>query len=107
MARRRDNIGRVRWKLWELLRDAGFSIPGPECLWMQEGFYRSNYHDLARWGADWTGLSMDKSATVLHSLFSWDTMTDCVRLGIEVSKDKTPHCWEIHRKEEPHEKAPA
>jgi hypothetical protein len=86
--RRRDRIGRVRWRLWEMLMDAGFPIPGPECLWMQEGAYRSWHWDLARWGARWIvpGCSA-KSTPLPQSLYSWDRMTDCVRFGFTVNDD--------------------
>lgn len=106
MARRCNQIGRVRIRLWELLQEAGFSIPGPEDFWMQEGAYRGMRMDLARWGADWKGLTLDKSHVAHHTIFSWDTMTECVKLGI-VFSDDGPGRYEIYRNEEPHEKTPA
>jgi hypothetical protein len=78
---RRHTIGRVRWKLFHRLREAGLSLPSPDCLWMQEGFYRHNVHDLARWGADW------RDGGHFYCIYSWDTMTDCVRYGITASDE--------------------
>lgn len=74
---RRFNIGRTRWKLWEMLVKAGFTIPAADCLWMQEGAYRSRYWDLARWGCQW------KDDKGYYTIYSWDTMTECVKYGIE------------------------
>ena len=90
---RKDHIGRIRWKLFEMLTAAGYSIETPESLWMQEGFYRSRFHDLARWGADW----QDREG--LHwTIFSWCTMTDCVRFGFESEPDGMPNHFEISSK---------
>lgn len=92
---RRDHIGRVRWKLFEILQGEGYSIPSPDCFWMQEGFYRRNQHDLARWGADWR----DEDGT-FFSIHSWDTMTNCVRYGITSLEDHTtPNRFQICQKE--------
>jgi hypothetical protein len=80
--RRGDRIGRVRWRLWKMLVDAGFPIPGPEYLWMQEGSCRQS--DGARWGC-----SMPNH----QSLYSWDKMTDCVRHGF--ASDPPDHVGSI------------
>jgi len=48
----------------------------PEDLWTQEGFYRSRYHDLARWGG--------KDFTEKIHVSSWDTMTNFVKKSNEV-----------------------
>ena len=73
---RREHIGRVRWKLFNMLQEAGFSINSPDELWMQEGAYRNRFWDLARWGADWKN-----DEGIHYIIYSWDTMTDCVRFG--------------------------
>lgn len=90
----RRKIGRVREHLAEILRDLGLDCH-PEDLWIQEGGYRRLQWDLARWGTHpikWLsnpkGIKEDVCGephigqTCIVS--SWDTMTDCVRYGIEV-----------------------
>lgn len=96
---RKHNIGRTRWKLFEALNKAGFDIQTPENLWMQEGFYRFNYHDLARWGAKWKQIpdpNPNNCGEMNHSICSWDTMGDCVRYGFTVVPDDSlAFNWEI------------
>ena len=76
MARRR--VGRTRERLARVLkRDLGLDV-APEDLWMQEGFYRSHYHDLARWGSNAARRSGDPLPT---HIASWDTMTEVCRRG--------------------------
>lgn len=81
---RRGEPGRIKWKLSELFRAAGIEA-SPYDFWQQEGAYRSVKWDLARWGVrngrwiDATG----KYPGPLH-IYSWDTMTDCVRYGINL-----------------------
>jgi hypothetical protein len=91
---RKDHIGRVRWKLFEMLTEH-FSIRTPEDLWMQEGAYRSRYWDLARWGADWR----DEKG-VYWRVFSWSTMSDCVRYGFEFEPDGV-NAFEISSRKPP------
>ncbi|MEP3481645.1 MAG: hypothetical protein ABJZ55_20550 [Fuerstiella sp.] len=97
---RSENIGRVRWKLFEMLGEAGFDIATPEQLWMQEGFYRRHGHDLARWGVDFTGVSSVGGQLYKghHTLFSWDTMTSCCRYGFTAIKQDMLR-WEISSNE--------
>lgn len=78
--RRSEVIGSVRWKLFEMLREAGVPIVSVDQFWMQEGAYRGRRWDLARWGADFHS-SVDGSFWSVHS---WDTMTACVRFGFFV-----------------------
>lgn len=94
MARRK--IGRVRVKVAELLRALGLDVE-PEAIWMQEGFYRSRYHDLARWGvqARWlgnpAGLKDERRGEPrvgqFVSLYSYALMADCARHGLTLSAD--------------------
>jgi hypothetical protein len=95
---RRDGPGRVRERLAKvLLRDLGVVVD-PHDLWTQEGFYRSRYHDLARWGtsrAYFTEKGAKKLGVDLHytshpfHLLSWDTMTESCRKGVRwVSPDR-------------------
>lgn len=86
----RRKVGHIRERLAELLLQEGISVE-PDDLWMQEGFYRSRYHDLARWGsytARWvTGKAPDGCRWTLPiHLCSWDTMTDCVRHGLREAR---------------------
>ena len=69
--------GSVKQRLCKKLQAAGIPIPDAECLWSQQGGYRSKHWDLARWGADFR----DDSGR--HwTLASWCTMTDCARYGV-------------------------
>lgn len=75
--------GRIKQKLLTILNAAGLPIKDTDDFWIQEGFYRSRYHDLARWGAKWTvGHSQ-----IFNTCASWDTMTDCVQYGVLISDD--------------------
>jgi hypothetical protein len=77
----RRKVGRTRERLAEvILRDLGLVVD-PADLWMQEGFYRSRYHDLARWGSYDAHDPKDPPAIKTH-IASWDTMTECVRRGV-------------------------
>lgn len=49
-------------------------------MWIQQGGYRHVHWDLARWGADF------HASGRYFSVYSWDTMTDCVRYGLTVDK---------------------
>lgn len=99
----RRKVGQIRERLAELLLQEGISVD-PGDLWTQEGFYRSRYHDLARWGSNvarWvSGKDPDgKPWSLPLCLCSWDTMTSCVRHGITFSSYER-HGWgtgvEIH-----------
>lgn len=91
-------IGKIREKLCELLQAAGLSITGPECLWIQEGAYRSIHWDLARWGAKWEAPIEEGGKPINHSIYSWDTMTECVKNGFTMSKQASLE-WEIYANE--------
>ena len=80
--RRSERIGAVRWKLYEMLREAGVPIASPDQFWMQEGAYRGKHWDLARWGADFRSPSGG-----YFRIYSWDTMTNCTRRGFTVNVD--------------------
>jgi hypothetical protein len=100
MSRRRGEPGRVKWRLSELLRAAGIEV-SPYDFWTQDGGYRHRNWDLARWGAHdakWID-PINKYSGTLH-VYSWDTMTDCVRYGINLSYRKegeysTYDPWEV------------
>ncbi len=87
------HIGRIKWKLFDLLQDAGLDIITPENFWMQQGGFRHHHWGLACWGADWR----DDKNHILGSCHSWSTMTECVRYGIAIRLDD-PHSWEISSK---------
>lgn len=79
------NIGKTRIALARLLEEklrASESLPllsiEPEDLWIQEGAYRNSNWDLARWGCD------VRFSGKYFKVYSWDTMTECVKKGIEV-----------------------
>ena len=91
MARRRK-IGKIREKLAEMLQAKGFMVQ-PEDFWIQEGVYRHFAYDGARWGAYW---HPKKGSQLVYSIYSWDTMTECVRTGIVVMPDDTPCHFEVH-----------
>lgn len=79
---RRSKCGRTRRKLAEVLwRDMGIFVY-PEDLWTQEGFYRSGYHDLARWGClkCWR---TDPPEGHPFQISSWNTMTEVARYGAD------------------------
>lgn len=84
--------GRVREKLAQHLRDLGFVVHD---LWATQGYPRSGgggsgeYDDCWRW----EGLISRPGQTQLR-ISSMDTMTACVRYGVEVRRDGA--CYEAH-----------
>lgn len=84
-------IGRLREKLATMLQAKGYPVQ-PEDFWIQEGGYRHRTWDLASWGA-----SCHRDDGVAVSLHSWDTMTSCVRWGIEIETEgRAIHDIEVH-----------
>lgn len=81
--------GRVRKRIAELLQAQGFDVEA-EDLDTQEGAYRGPHWDLARWFAN-----CEKDGKPVY-IYSWDTMTDCVRHGLEVGAFEHPNSYEIH-----------
>ncbi len=90
---------RISERLAELLNDAlkpDRPISASD-LWMQHGDYRKARWDLTRWGATVRVNGADRSVC------SWDTMTECVRKGFNVTVsncrmgDKSYANFEIHR----------
>lgn len=74
------STGRVHRKLVALLEAEGFH--GIE-IRAQVGHWRSSpYADVHRW----EGFATRAGDSVCTSVYSWDTMTNCVRYGIDVSK---------------------
>lgn len=86
----RLRVGRVRKKLSAMLAEHGLLIK-PEHLDSQEGpLYRNPGNDLARWFgcASWHESLREERGWSCH-LYSWDTMTDCVRHGFTLRPDTT------------------
>lgn len=68
-------LGRTRIKLAEMLSVALETYVDPADLWEQSGDYRTNkMHEALVWGVNHLGVG------------SWDTMTDCVRHGFDVTR---------------------
>lgn len=96
MARKRRSwpIGAktIRDKLECLLEDAGVTLC--DDLWEQKGAYRGKRFDCACWGCG----DIRYNGEWMGRLYSWDTMTDCVRYGIKITKpDRADYGeWEVH-----------
>jgi hypothetical protein len=78
--------GKTKIALARFLEEAIAEIhPGipinPQVLWSQEGYYRNRNLDLARWGAFIPIPESQGSVCV----YSWDTMTACVKHGIVIA----------------------
>lgn len=72
-------MGRVHKRLLGLLSEAGFCAIE---ITAARGHWRSSpYADVHRW----EGSAVRSGEHVRRSIYSWDTMTDCVKNGIEVS----------------------
>lgn len=88
-------MGRVREKLHSLLEAEGFSAIE---IAPAMGHYRSSpYSDVHRWD----GSAIKAGDHVRTSVYSWDTMTDCAKYGIEVSgrdKGSSGNGYEIYRR---------
>lgn len=88
-------MGRVREKLLSLLEAEGFSAIE---IAPAMGHYRSSpYADVHRWD----GSAIKAGDHVLSTVYSWDTMTACVKYGIEVSerdKGSSGIGYEIYRR---------
>ena len=75
--------GRLRWRLAELLEDAGYKI-SPYELYPAQGYHRQKRSDCY----SWEGFGELNGVTVWFT--SWDTMTECVRFGIHIEPDGSP-----------------
>lgn len=94
MGWRRGHIGRIRIALARLLEDQGITV-SPEDLWPVRGYWAQRRQGCYLWsglgtlsgdiavGADWNLVKGLKA-----TLFSWDSMGDCVRLGIRVEQEE-------------------
>lgn len=81
-------------RLAELLNDAlkpDRPLSGSD-LWRQRGDYRKARWDLACWGA------YPRVNGLPRTLCSFDTMTACVRRGIEISEDGGYAIYEVFAK---------
>jgi hypothetical protein len=90
---RRDRVGRVRERLAALISEATGCTVRPEDLSSQIPHYASPKWDCCSWDGEGTnslGLPVHYS--------SWDTMTECVRNGIDVTKEDAFQ-YEIHARE--------
>ncbi len=84
-------VGRIKTKLVTLLGKQGIFI-SPESLWTQQGSHR--HCDGTRWGAN------DALFNERHvRIYSWDTMTNCIKHGIIVGKQNDIDGIEIHSNE--------
>lgn len=61
----------------------------PEDFWIQQGAYRHATWDLARWGVD-----IHCEGGKYLKVYSWDTMTDCVRYGITILSQENRDIYE-------------
>jgi hypothetical protein len=69
-------IGRTRHRLAEMLSEALGEYVDPADIWSQSGAYRTQVrHDALVWG-------------VGTQIGSWDTMTDCVKHGFTVTRER-------------------
>lgn len=115
MRRKQSNDpGRVRWRLAELLRSKGLVIDAYD-LRPALGAYRSSpYHDVHRWDAWCLAGTVSVEHLNNHSmrsyqpdeqihLTSWDTMTDCIKNGFELSilSGDGPTQVDVSAKDEP------
>jgi len=77
------SVGRVQRRLIALLEAEGFSDVQVSAA---QGHYRTSpYADVHRW----EGFAVRAGDGVHTSVYSWETMSDCVRDGIQVSaRDK-------------------
>jgi hypothetical protein len=87
-ARNSGSVGTTRKKLAKLLEAYGFEIMTGDLIPVQGVYRNSPYHDVQRWN----GWGKAKGHATLNdgievSFGSWDTMTECVRHGIEVDQD--------------------
>jgi len=79
--------GRTRRRLREILEALGFQV---EALRPALGYWRSDHRaDVLRWEGvgrvrDWPGLPVGMSV----QFGSWNTMTDCVRNGVDVEREE-------------------
>lgn len=90
MKRRRSQHepGRLRWALAALLeKELGITI-SPYDLYPAQGWWRSSSDSMqARW--DGYGTRVDNGIEVKVHVFSWDTMTKCVRWGISYFEERS------------------
>lgn len=98
--RRKHEVGRVREKLGALLRAEGFDVEGEELFWA-DGQNSHVTEDCYRWDAYVRGATRSDMPPIIPGtriyLHSWDSMTLCVRRGIEVVKDAdATQSYEIH-----------
>lgn len=88
------NVGRTRRRLAKLLRE---TIPGleidPEDLNSNLPVYARAEFDCASWGG------YGRIGKVQVHVYSWDTMGDCLKKGIDYFKPaRTSHEFEVCRK---------
>jgi hypothetical protein len=93
----RHRPGRVRIALAARLARSGIVVD-PADIWCQEGGYRRQTWDLARWGthlARWaSGNAPDGTPWRREfAVSSWSTMGECVRHGVSIGKLDESGTW--------------
>ena len=90
---RPDTVGKIRYLLAELLEAVIPTVTFlPEDLNSQIPIYANPIWDCC----SWYGTGKDKETGLGVRVSSWDTMTKCVRNGIEVTQDRdSSFVWDI------------
>lgn len=91
----RHQPGRVRRRLTELLREAGFELE-PEDIAEARGYWRQRRQENYLWDAH----VRHRDHILPVEISSFCTMTECVRYGFEISWRK-PYWAEIHSRAPP------
>lgn len=82
-------MSRVRRRLRERLRDEGFEVSLNDFRPALGGERTSVLSDIYRW----TAPAVDAKGHRCR-LYSWSTMTDCARYGVEVYHEEGDSVWE-------------
>ncbi len=78
-------MGRCRERLKKMLLKLGFDV---EFFALPQGWYRTNTRaDVYRWEA-WATHPVEGANPGRVHLYSWSTMTDCLRHGIDTKRDQ-------------------
>lgn len=81
---RPDRVGRVREKLADLLNDYFKNHTFSGCdLDSNNPYYSSIYFD----GCSWDGTSSGRDERLHMHVFSWSTMSECIKNGISVTME--------------------
>lgn len=78
------SAGKVRTKLAKLLTEAlGFPVKADDIVAATGHWRTSKYADVLRWEGFVTNANGSR-----RSIGSWNTMTECVRNGVEIQEDR-------------------